>query len=124
MVLNITNNTAVKSLQDAFSAQFPFLLLEFKFDNKRHTNARIIGDIHKLKERAFVVIQPETKPHVLEHVFRNLGLDIQIYWRHNMQWLEAEGKCMTLKELNEQGQNESQDNEYQGNIENFFDRQY
>jgi hypothetical protein len=124
MVLNITNNTTIKSVQEAFSGQFPFLFLEFKVSNKRRANAKTIGDIHKLPESAFVVIQPETKPRVIEHVFRNLGLNVQVYWRHNTQWLEAEGKCMTLKELNDQGQNERHDNEYKVGTDHFLDKEY
>jgi hypothetical protein len=100
MELLITDNTTIKTIQDEFNKQFPFLKLEFF--SKPHkkgeasakelirNNDKTLGECRKKKSDGALKIYAKQKVSELEQLFQDhFGLSVQVFRKSGRVWLET-----------------------------------
>jgi len=100
MKLIINDNATLKSLQDTFSKNFPFLKIEFF--SKKHKKgegssktlmrkeAEKVGDCRRNGVNGTIVISGKEKVSEIEQLFQETyGLSVQIFRKSGKVWLET-----------------------------------
>ena len=100
MELLITDNTTIKTIQDEFNKQFPFLKLEFF--SKPHkkgeasakelirNNDKTLGECRMKKSDGALKIYAKQKVSELEQLFQDhFGLSVQVFRKSGRVWLET-----------------------------------
>ncbi len=116
MKIVISDTGKVEQLQEQFSAEFPYLKLEF-FSRPHQvghgtarglmkTNAQTIGEYRTVKNKGHVNIKPEMTVAELEQQFRErYGLNVQVFRKSGKVWLETTvTDNWTLEQQNSQGE--------------------
>jgi hypothetical protein len=116
MIINIHDNRVITEIQQEFTAQFPYLKLEFF--SKPHatgygtskrflkTSVKTIGECRKIHDTGDFIIKPEMTVADLEQQFRDLyGLNVQLFRKSGNLWLETSvTDVWTLQKQNDQGE--------------------
>lgn len=112
MTLKINDNVSLAAIQQAFSAHFPFLRIEFfsqggKGVSKGHKVATgsLIGEIRELHRSGSLSVQNWYTAGYIERQFRiHYGLIVRVYRKNEENWeVIRETDMLTLKEHNETG---------------------
>lgn len=115
MIINITNKTTVREIQQKIRIAYPFLKIEFSKQlpaaaNKLskascYDHAERVLDIAKKAEPGWIVLHSWSKSSYIKQVFENrFGLYIHIFRREDDKWIEITGTdVFTIEEQNEMG---------------------
>ena len=115
MELRINDQITIRELQQQFSAEFPYLKLEFfdippTFDGlpKLHMypNHRLLGTCRKMPHGGTLEITPNDTVEMLEKTFwKDFGLSTEVFRKSGNLWIETTlSDSWTLKRQNEEGQ--------------------
>lgn len=116
MILNLTQKTKIRQLQECFSVSFPYLKLEF-FDKphgwgEKSSEAHCYDPSYRLStvctgyfEEGEIVAKPWAKAGEIESFLsERFGLYSQVYRRNGSGWIQTAGTDdLTLFEQNEIG---------------------
>jgi len=119
MYIDINDKTSLREIQEAFSAFYPYLKIEFY--SKRHGKYEasdevsliepniLIGDIKATHISGVLEILSSSKVSEVEKEFQvRFGLSVQVFRKEKETWEQTTGMDdFTLKELNEFGRNSS-----------------
>jgi len=119
MYIGINDKTSLREIQEAFSAFYPYLKLEFY--SKRHGKYEssdelfliepniLIGDIKAAHISGILEMLPLSKVFDVEKEFQDrFGLSVQVLRKEKEFWQQTTGMDdFTLKEANEFGRNSS-----------------
>ena len=114
MELLINDKVTIKELQQQFSAEFPFLKLEFfdiapTFDGlpKSHMypNHKPLGNCRRMHNEGVLEITPGMPVQKLEETFWNVfGLSTEVFRKSGNLWIETTlSDSWTLKRQNDEG---------------------
>lgn len=114
--LNITENTSITSIQEAFRSLFPYLSIRFFSAPQKpgepvhlrsiENSEKTLKQLRKKNSPGDITITPETVVADLENKFNNLyGIEVQVYRQSGKAWLETTlTDSWTLDEQNQQGE--------------------
>lgn len=115
MIINITNKTIVREIQQKIRIAYPFLKIEFSKQlaaaaNKLskancYDHAVRVLDIAKKAEPGWIVLHSWSKSSYIKQVFeKRFGLYIHIFRREDDKWIEITGTdAFTIEDQNEMG---------------------
>jgi len=119
MHIDINDKTSLREIQEAFSAFYPYLKIEF-FSRRHHKYEAsdelfliepniLIGDIKATHISGVLEILPLSRVFEVEREFQErFGLSVQVFRKEKNSWEQTTGMDdFTLKELNELGRNSS-----------------
>lgn len=122
MIIEINDTQTLAAVNEAFSEQYPFLVIAFfdsphQWQEKSSPEHRLsydkkIGEIRKKHHHPGAIeIHSWQKTGIIEQEFRKrFGLNVQILRRHGDSWIQTAGTDeLTLEEQNEIGRNATQD---------------